>query len=95
MTVAVSEDGRFKSLCFVPYFLIVVFVLACIGTAAGLLAHYGINSIHDEKYTVVDSVLIALAIIIGFSIIGNVVTWSQICVCLYTAIIALLLNYSN
>lgn len=39
---------------------------------------YGIHSIKEEKYVVVDSILIAIAVIIGIAFIANVYTWSQI-----------------
>ena len=97
-----SDSSKFKSACCIPYFVIVIFVVLCIG-AAGILLQlrdFGSsrdnnvttisNSIKDTNYTsvtivvqeknftAIDSVLIALAVIVGVVIISNVYRWAKI-----------------
>ena len=58
--------------------MIVIFIILCIGAAATLMVVFGIHSITDKNYTVVDSILIAIAVIVGVAFIANVYTWSQV-----------------
>ena len=77
-----SDHGRFKSACCIPYFLIAFLILICLVTALILMAIYGFQPFgHVSKssppadYTVINSVLIALASVIGIVVLANVYTW--------------------
>ena len=76
--VSASEQGRFKCVCCIPHFVVVIFVLLCVVTAAVLIATFGIHNINNKQYTAVDSVLIAIAIVVGIAVVGNTYTWAQL-----------------
>jgi len=79
----VSDHGRFKSVCCVPYFLIVLLVILCLSAALVLMAVFGFRSFGSTSrsppadYTVINSVLITLGSIIGIVILANVYTWMR------------------
>lgn len=80
---AACEHGRFKSVCWVPYFIIVLFVLLC--TVAGLMmvtifGFHGFSETHSKtgvSYTVINSIMIALGSIVGLAILANIYTWMR------------------
>ena len=57
--------------------MFVVFIILCIITTAALISVFGIHNIYNAKYTAVDSVLIALAIIVSLAFLGNLVIWCR------------------
>ncbi|XP_033742353.1 LOW QUALITY PROTEIN: kinase D-interacting substrate of 220 kDa B-like [Pecten maximus] len=66
--------GRFKSLCCIPYFLIVIIVTLCIGVGVTLLVTNGID---DDNTVSVNAAMITFASIVGLSIISNAFTWGK------------------
>ncbi|XP_069130680.1 kinase D-interacting substrate of 220 kDa B-like isoform X1 [Argopecten irradians] len=66
--------GRFKSLCCIPYFLIVIIVALCIGVGVTLLVTNGID---DNNTVSVNAAMITFASIVGLSIISNAFTWGK------------------
>ena len=73
--LSASEFGRFKSVCCLPYFLIVLFVGCCIIIVFCLIFIYGHGKIFDSDIETVDGIVIAFIVIIGLAILGNVYTW--------------------
>lgn len=71
------DHGRFKSLCCMPYFVIVLLVVSCLIAILLLIAIFGFHSFKTENYTVVYSIVIALAIVVGLAVLGNIYTWSR------------------
>nr|KAG5701758.1 hypothetical protein BaRGS_000748 [Batillaria attramentaria] len=67
-----SKRSRFKSLCCIPYFLIVLLVLFCVAAGVALLVQFRI-----KDHVAVDSVLIAIACILTLTVVGNIYTWAQ------------------
>lgn len=67
-----STRSRFKSLCCVPYFVIVLLVLCCIAAGVALLVQF-----HIKEYIAVDGVLIGIACILMLTVVGNIYTWAQ------------------
>ena len=88
VTYSVSDHGRFKSVCCVPYFLIALLVLACLVAALILMALFGFHPFGSTSrsppgdYTVVNSVLISLGCVVGVVALANVYTWLRAIVCL-------------
>ncbi|OWF35590.1 kinase D-interacting substrate of 220 kDa-like [Mizuhopecten yessoensis] len=66
--------GRFKSLCCIPYFLIVIIVMLCIGVGVTLVVTNGID---DDNTVSVNAAMITFASIVGLSIISNAFTWGK------------------
>ncbi|XP_076446294.1 kinase D-interacting substrate of 220 kDa B-like [Babylonia areolata] len=66
------KKGRFKSLCCIPYFLLVLLVLCCIAAGVALLVQFRI-----KQYIAVDGILIAIACILTLTVVGNFYTWAQ------------------
>ena len=75
-----KENGRFKTMCCIPVFLIFIFVIACIIAGIVLLCVNGVHDFSETKYTAENSVLIGIAIIVGVALIGNCYTWARIIV---------------
>ena len=80
-----KENGRFKTMCCIPVFLIFIFVMACIITGIILLCVNGVHDFSESEYTAENSVLIGIGIIVGVALIGNCYTWARI---LYSIIIS-------
>ena len=74
-----SENGRFKTICCIPVFLIVIFIIACAMTGVILLCLYGFH-ITEPEHTAESSVVVGIAIIIGLALLGNCYTWGRIIV---------------
>ena len=72
-----SEYGRFKKLCCIPYFVIVIFVVLCFVVGLCLFLVFRAKNLTEPGYTVIDSVLITLAIIVGLTILGHVYKWAH------------------
>ncbi|XP_060080906.1 kinase D-interacting substrate of 220 kDa-like [Ylistrum balloti] len=66
--------GEFKSLCCIPYFLIVIIVMLCIGVGVTLLVTNGID---NDNTVSVNAAMITFASIVGLSIISNAFTWGK------------------
>ena len=69
------KKGKFKSLCCIPYFLIVIFVVCCVGAGVALLVKFPPNS--QKTSIAVDSTLISIAVILTLTLVGNIYTWAQ------------------
>lgn len=65
-----SHGGRFKSLCCIPYFVIVIVVILCLGIGITLLVTFGVSD-----NTPVNAAMITFAVIVGLSLISNFYTW--------------------
>ncbi|CAL1542159.1 unnamed protein product, partial [Lymnaea stagnalis] len=61
-----------KSICCIPYFIIVLLMLVCILVGIALAVGYGI-----EGSVAMNAVLITLASVVGLSIVANMYTWGQ------------------
>ena len=66
------KKGRFKSLCCVPYCLLVLLVMCCVAAGVALLVQFRI-----KQHMAVDGVLIAIACILTLTLVGNIYTWAQ------------------
>jgi len=79
----VVDHGRFKSVCCVPYIVIAIAVLLCIGAGLAIMATYGFHSFEHTSqsppgdYKVINSVLITLACLVGVVVLANVYTWMR------------------
>ena len=69
--------GHFKSLCCIPYFLIVIFIIICIVVGTILLVIFGVTNIQQEKNTPVFVTLVTITVIVGIAIVGNLYTWGK------------------
>ncbi|KAK7097954.1 kinase D-interacting substrate of 220 kDa B-like [Littorina saxatilis] len=68
----VHKKGRFKSMCCIPYFVLVLLVLCCIAAGVALLVQFRI-----KEYIAVDGILIAIACVLTLTLVGNIYTWAQ------------------
>ena len=80
--VAATRHGRFKTICAVPYFLIVLFILACILAIGLMLASFGVTKFVALSDTPFSSVTITLMVIVSLALLGNLYTWGNMAVSL-------------
>jgi hypothetical protein len=80
-SVIACDHGRFKSVCCIPYFIIVILVVLCIIAALIMMAVFGFypfsHTSNGVSYAIVNGVMIALGAIVGIAVLANVYTWMR------------------
>lgn len=67
-----TRTSYFKSICCIPYFIIVLLLITCAQVGIGLAV-----ACDFEESTAVKAVLISLVSILGLATVANMYTWGQ------------------